>query len=306
MTRIGPANALVALVFCFPWMNNVHGWLTGPTVVLRHGKVFARIPTLLKSSKTPESDGTEENGEVEEECGSEEECEINWDLMPGFGDDDDESEETNVTVPQEESPATSEGGDDMESSPDVEDEAEARAEMSCSASSSTIVEYNDFENDIEFSTIPLVQNQGRKTVGSTRPNKQELRSHGGSQDKARDWKHGMVSMEMNWQMAESSKECNVDAPSTCGGEVCPHCQGRGWNVCRFCRGTSYYKLDGMSDFAPCPICNPGGTGKEVCSACQGTGWIAEWTQLAGGVHSNNHRLKNAKDGTDSKSDSLRP
>jgi hypothetical protein len=85
-------------------------------------------------------------------------------------------------------------------------------------------------------------------------------------------------LEMNWEVQEikESQECVVEDPSTCGGEICPECEGQGTLPCRFCRGTTQLYMGPQVGFKSCQICE---AGHEECPKCRGTGWIAHWTTL---------------------------
>jgi hypothetical protein len=95
-------------------------------------------------------------------------------------------------------------------------------------------------------------------------------------------------LEMHWQMTEAAVECDVNNPPTCGSDPCPDCKGRGWNECRFCRGTTvlymrqpsaggvYDNNSDKSSFTACNICQKG---TETCRSCQGSGWISGWAKL---------------------------
>jgi hypothetical protein len=92
-----------------------------------------------------------------------------------------------------------------------------------------------------------------------------------------------LGLEMQWQLSDAVEDCDVDLPQSCGSEPCLDCRGKGWTVCRFCRGTNVLYLPATSarpfkDFVSCSICQKG---TERCRSCKGTGWIAGWTQLQG-------------------------
>jgi hypothetical protein len=125
-------------------------------------------------------------------------------------------------------------------------------------------------------------------------------------------------LEMHWQMTEAVDECDVENPPTCGSEACQTCRGRGYTMCRFCRGTSVLWMQphpllskqtvaltsssvaataaasdtlistlpadyqaSQSIFSKCPVCDV--RGHEVCRPCQGSGWISSWTKLGTGT-----------------------
>ena len=81
-------------------------------------------------------------------------------------------------------------------------------------------------------------------------------------------------LEMQWKMHETDDECDVQLPQTCGSDPCEDCQGRGWNDCRFCHGTTVLRMN--HSFSTCPVCRQG---IEVCRHCQGSGWIGAFTRL---------------------------
>jgi hypothetical protein len=110
-------------------------------------------------------------------------------------------------------------------------------------------------------------------------------------------------LEMQWQMTEAAEECDSYHPATCGSDPCPDCKGRGWNDCRFCRGTtvmfmrqpgggivqgennnnnkdmasqSSFTPNDKSSFISCNICQKG---TEACKSCQGSGWVSGWAKL---------------------------
>jgi len=85
-------------------------------------------------------------------------------------------------------------------------------------------------------------------------------------------------LEMQWQATQDAEDCDVDQPETCGTEACNKCNGKGWNNCRFCQGTTM--LRNMDTFRPCPICRDG---VEPCHACAGTGLVAHFTTLKDGL-----------------------
>lgn len=129
-----------------------------------------------------------------------------------------------------------------------------------------------------------------------------------------------VQMEMQWQLEEATDECIVEKPETCGSEPCADCHGKGWNDCRFCRGTAVLRLDksallesssssssslldddnnGQAPTTMANILSSSATarkkfilpssfsackicqqGVEMCRTCQGSGWVAGWTQLS--------------------------
>jgi hypothetical protein len=97
-------------------------------------------------------------------------------------------------------------------------------------------------------------------------------------------------LEMQWQMTEAAEECDVYHPATCGSDPCSDCKGRGWNECRFCRGTTVLWMpqpgggsvevknnsNAKSSFTTCTICQKG---TEKCRSCQGSGWVSGWAKL---------------------------
>eukprot|EP00523_Entomoneis_sp_CCMP467_P001131 CAMPEP_0168747438 /NCGR_PEP_ID=MMETSP0724-20121128/15658_1 /TAXON_ID=265536 /ORGANISM="Amphiprora sp., Strain CCMP467" /LENGTH=284 /DNA_ID=CAMNT_0008795231 /DNA_START=41 /DNA_END=895 /DNA_ORIENTATION=- len=213
----------------------------------------ARIPRALFALSSSSTPGDDE----EDECDSEEECEIDWDNMPGFDNDDD--------VPKK--------------------QQQEALSSSAAATTTPILEYNDFENDLAFPlesetilsaapelTTTHVSEQQAQPSASRKPPS----NHNNNQKM--NWKHGLARMEMQWQMTESAKECDVDEPETCGSKQCEACHGSGHTSCRLCRGTHFIKLSADSDFFACKLCDE--NGQEICQACQGSGWVAEWTSMS--------------------------
>ena len=303
IVRVGGLFYLLLLLFLLV-QHGTQAWITQTRLLGVRILVPKSIPKLLLSTTLSDMSSPEDEGgpkdEDEEECGSEDECEINWDLMPGFAEDDDDDDDDTKRV-EVEGDNNNDSEEEVASSVAHNQEKQADAsstanEIDSTSSSSLlsatlvspIVEYNDFENDLDD-----ISTMAQQPTSSTPTTKKAPSDEDENDDTtttstttttttttAMNLEHNLVSMEMSWQMAESSQECNVDIPTTCGGEICPHCHGKGYTICRLCRGTKYYKLEGMSDFAPCPVCQDNGT--EPCRACHGTGWIAEWTQLTNG------------------------
>lgn len=239
-------------------------------VVFSSAWTFSRVPTARRGVTYPSQQATKpiaifisltppdsEDTKDEKECNSEDECEIDWDAMPGFEQDDEEE-----TEQKEREGAIN----------------QSNATEKCA--SSPILEYDDFENHVFpiFSASTTIRTgQSSSTNKCERDQKQEslLKENNCSIN----WNHRFMRMEMTWQMTESAKDCDVENPFSCGSEPCEGCRGRGYIDCRFCGGTHFLNLGGESDdFFRCKICDS--NGQEVCHSCQGSGWVAQWTFMA--------------------------
>jgi len=95
-----------------------------------------------------------------------------------------------------------------------------------------------------------------------------------------------IQLEMQWQMWKNEEDCDVAKGIDTCGKNCKECDGRGWQLCRFCHGKGkVYMGDQMME---CVICsrarkNRDLVGTEQCRNCRGSGWVASWTNLANRV-----------------------
>jgi hypothetical protein len=90
-------------------------------------------------------------------------------------------------------------------------------------------------------------------------------------------------LELQWQLWKNEENCDVTVDVSTCGDYCKDCDGRGWQLCRFCHGNGLVLMD--SKALECLVCsraqkNRDLVGTEKCKSCRGTGWIASWTTLA--------------------------
>lgn len=95
---------------------------------------------------------------------------------------------------------------------------------------------------------------------------------------SKDVKTMRQNLELHWQIASSSSECDLEADIRSCSDPCPTCRGTGRVECRFCGGTGFFTLGEMvmGGGKVCPICNH--DGEEECAQCRGSGWVANWRQ----------------------------
>jgi hypothetical protein len=246
---------------------------------------YRSMQLYSSQSNGPDDDNTTGDDDFEE-CPDEEECEIDWSRMPG-GDAEEEAETSASSSSNNQDQGTItakiQDGDDFEECPDEE------------------------ECEIDWSRMPGGDAEEEETSSSS-----STRDQGAIAAKIQDAyldededdeddddeydvpsplvPRGRLSLEMQWQMTADAVECDVYRPATCGSDPCEDCKGRGWNECRFCRGTTVLWMqqpggggggdnndtDVKSTFTPCSICRQG---TETCRSCKGTGWISDFTKL---------------------------
>eukprot|EP00536_Pseudo-nitzschia_multiseries_P006828 jgi/Psemu1/304410/fgenesh1_kg.150_\ len=216
--------------------------------------IAVESPTTITSSEDPD-------------CPEEEECEIDWSLMPGFDDDDENKidEETTIAL---ESPSSIFNSDD----PDCPEEEE------CEIDWSMMPGFDDDDADEtekeESNPSGKMQNVGpveeryeeiNEKLNELEPKDVYVRQVQRSTEKSR------THLEMNWQIAD----CVVDK-DTCT-DICSDCSGSGKVQCQFCHGTG--NITFLNELRSCILCKDGLTD---CKACVGTGSIASWAKTHDG------------------------
>lgn len=154
-------------------------------------------------------------------------CDIDWDLMPQWSEDDT---------------ATS-------SSPGQQQQSDTAAYLD-----ESLEEEDDEEND---------DDEEDELINTATKNRLRL--------------------EMQWQLWKNEEDCDVTHDVSTCGSYCKDCEGRGWQLCRFCHGKGMVLMG--SSAVECIICsraqkNRDLVGTELCRSCRGTGWVAPWTTLA--------------------------
>lgn len=237
-------------------------------------------------------------GDEDDECASEEECEINWDLMPG-GDNDGDDDEIDDNELEEQQPSNSPDANQTEDNTEDDNDGEGGSTGSSSHFQSNesfrhqstvvsnnhqedstpatldddvqvVVEYNDFEQDVDFSTLPTPTPSLQTTTTTPSPSSSGFPNDKNTNEQMTtttkkkqatvvpdddgdndnqplmNWKHRMVSLEMTWQMTESVQECQIEYDDD--------------NALSANAGTA-------SGDAATPVC-----GSHECPQCQGRGW----------------------------------
>ena len=277
----------------------VSSWVLPPTILPAGGRNPGSVALA----------GSDRPGiffEDELECPNEDECEIDWDSMPGFDDNDGDSEnhqeagvaagaaiETAADPDDEECPDEEECEIDWSKMPGFadDDDDEQQQQQNEPAESLSVTDSDDpecpdeEECDIDWSKMPGFADDDddeNEAPSEARTPDADYRDPGEElgelepreayvRRSERSIEKSRLHMEMNWQI----DDCAVDE-DTCT-DACAECAGTGRVVCPFCsgRGTVFFG----NEIRACILCEDGLVG---CKACAGTGRIASWAKTHDG------------------------
>lgn len=196
----------------------------------------------------------------EPDCPDEDECEINWDMMPDFMEDENESKESKVEA------FVSDPVNSIVSDPDCPEEEE------CEIDWSMMPGFDDEDETEKEETENVLSDRGQNSqavnekLDELEPQTPYVRQRELSVEKAR--KH----LQMNWQI----EDCIVNEDHCT--DFCSECAGSGRSFCKFCNGTAMVSFG--NEMRTCILCKDG---RVECTACSGTGSISPWAKTHDGI-----------------------